>query len=69
MNRNELGQAPATLRTLLEQHPEWADLPIGVALSDGNVDIVGWGGSVYPVDHEDYIQLVGADTILVFSPN
>lgn len=62
---------PYTLRTLLAEHPEWADLPLAVGLSDGNVDFIGedWAGSVYPVEHQDYVEVVGTDTILVFNPN
>lgn len=66
---NEQQKPPATLRTLLAEHPEWADLPIGVSHADGHVDIVDWAGSVYPVEHQDYVTLVGVDTILVFSTN
>jgi hypothetical protein len=60
---------PWTLHTLLEKHPEWGDLPLAAGLSDGSVDFIGWAGSVYPVEHHDYVELVDTDTILVFSPN
>lgn len=60
---------PYTLRTLLEAHPEWADLPLAAGKSDGSVDFIGWAGSVYPVEHQDFIKDVGTDTILVFQPN
>ena len=59
----------ATLRTLLEEHPEWADLPLAVFNPDGNVDFIGWAGSVYTVEHEDYARQVDSDTIVVFAPN
>ena len=42
-----------TLKKLLEEHPDWADLPIGVVRSDGYVDFVGDSGYVYCVDHCD----------------
>lgn len=60
---------PYTLRTLLAEHPEWGDLPLAAGLSDGSVDFIGWAGSVYTVQHEDFIQDVGTDTVLVFTPN
>jgi len=36
-----------TLRTLLKEHPEWADLPITVYEADGHLATVGDDGSVY----------------------
>lgn len=60
---------PHTLRTLIEQHPEWADLPLAASKSDGTVDYIGWAGSAYVVEHEDFIQDVGTDKVLVFAPN
>lgn len=60
---------PYTLRTLLAEHPEWADLPIAAGKEDGTMDYVGWAGSVYTVTHEDIIKDVGTDTVLIFQPN
>lgn len=42
-----------TLKTLLEKHPEWADLPIGVGRPDGYIDYVGEAGSAYTFGGED----------------
>ena len=63
---------PYTLRKLIEQHPEWANLPIAVSRSDGSVDFVGkrLPGSVYEVEHGDYEDASGGSPrILVFEPN
>lgn len=65
---NEM-EKPYTLRTLLAEHPEWGDLPLAVGLSDGNVDFIGWAGSVYTNTHTDYIDVVDTNTILIFAPN
>ena len=49
-----------TLKTLLADHPEWADLPITVYEPDGHLATVGGDGSVYlseledDVDYEDW---------------
>lgn len=39
-----------TIKELLRDHPEWGDLPIGVARSDGNVDFIGASGFAYDID-------------------
>lgn len=54
-----------TLRSLLEEHPEWADLPIVVYNPDGSCDWVGSSGTVYDgeitdVDGEEYHVLTFA---------
>lgn len=52
-----------TLRSLIERHPEWADLPLTVARPDGNgVDYIGAAGLVYE-------SVDDGDRVLVFSPN
>lgn len=59
-----------TLRSLLDKHPEWADLPVGILLSDGNVDYVNWAGSVFVSDpHPENEELTGSATVLLFAPN
>jgi hypothetical protein len=61
-----------TLKQLIEQHPEWADLHIAVPGESDELDYVSegvsehlpnWRGSVYPVKDEFGI------TTLVFAPN
>ncbi len=39
--------AIVTLKTLLKDHPEWADLPITVYEVDGHLATVGGDGDVY----------------------
>lgn len=51
-----------TLKTLLEKHPEWADLPIVVYQSEGRYDYVGAAGLVYEDEDEE-------GKVLVFAPN
>ena len=58
MSSNEL----ETLGTLLDKHPEWKDLPIGIYKPSGELDFVGAAGMVYEDEDED-------GKILVFSPN
>jgi hypothetical protein len=60
-------EAPVTLRQLLEQHPEWADLPMVIARGDGDVDWVGAAGMVYPGLCEE--SDTTTTTVLVFAPN
>jgi hypothetical protein len=65
-----------TLKTLLEKHPEWADLPIVVYRPDGTTHYIGGSGYCYSSkDYEDFEE-VGEeeikkrpDNVLVFSPN
>jgi hypothetical protein len=45
-----------TLNTLLEDHPEWADLPITVYEPDGHLATVGGDGSVYLSELEDGVD-------------
>jgi len=54
--------ADVTLRTLMKEHPEWADLPIAVYREDGSYDYVGGSGAVYHTED-------GEDEILVFTGN
>jgi hypothetical protein len=59
-----------TLRSLIEKHPEWADLPIGVLKSNGEVDYVDWSGSVFVSDPDiDHTDVTGSKTVLLFSGN
>jgi len=60
--------AVTTLRSLIEEHPEWADLPLVVYREDGEYDWVGCSGAVY--DHnpaDDGIE--DAQHVLVFAGN
>jgi hypothetical protein len=58
----EVGDQVETLNSLLLKHPEWGDLPIIVASSDG-FDWIGYSGKVY-VDDE-----VEDEPVLVFVGN
>lgn len=65
-----------TLKTLLEKHPNWADLPIVVYTSNG-YDWIGGAASVYtdktPTNEEDLNKDVRKikdwTKVLVFAPN
>ena len=59
--------AETTLRSLLEEHPEWADLPIVVYQPDGSCDWVGFSGTVYPGTIEDEVD--GEVEVLTFAGN
>lgn len=65
---------PITLRQLLEQHPEWADLPMVVYTGHG-YEYVGCSGSVYKgEDYDDHgldveDPLNKSTDVLVFSGN
>lgn len=52
----------STLRELLDQHPEWADLPIAIYRPDGELDFIGGAGRVYKSEDNE-------GSILVFAPN
>ncbi len=58
---------PVTLRKLIEQNPEWADLPLVVYNVNGDYEYVGGSASVYNhVDEDDS----GEETdVLVFAGN
>jgi hypothetical protein len=66
-----------TLRALVEAHPEWLDLELGILCSDGTVDFVGAAGSVYvaPYNEDESVSLDAEprhpDTvdIVLFAPN
>jgi len=68
-------RGPITLRQLLEQHPEWADLQMVVYSPEGHYDYVGCSGSVYKgedfsepaMDVEDPRNI--KTDVLVFSAN
>lgn len=54
-----------TLRKLIEEHPEWADLPMAVYDSQsGALDYVGGSGSVY-ANEDCWIEDDDGDSILV----
>jgi len=62
-----------TLRELIEQHPEWADLPIAVYRTDGSLDYIDASGTAYvgedwPDDVEDVVEGTG-NPVLVFAGN
>ena len=51
-----------TLKELLEEHPEWGSLSVGVYRGDGGIDFIGQSGRVYTSKH-------GGEEILVFAGN
>jgi hypothetical protein len=55
-----------TLKQLLEQHPEWADLPMAILRIDGEIDYIGAAGAVYESETEEEGKKI---KILIFSPN
>ena len=57
-----------TLRELIAQHPEMADLDIVVYSPDGEYHYVGASGSVY-VDEQDEGDEASNVPVLVFSAN
>jgi hypothetical protein len=61
----------ATLRSLLEDHPEWAELPLVVCTSDGNYDWIDGAGSVYEGEWADDAGDPNGPVVpvLVFAPN
>lgn len=67
-----------TLRQLIEEHPEWADLPIGVYQTDGSHHMLGELGTAYVYGDDlseeeirDITEELGhpPETILVFAGN
>ncbi len=59
-----------TLRELIEQHPEWADLPIVVYREDGHYDYVGCSGTVYEdEDRQEWQEEGGGVRVLVVAGN
>ena len=58
---------PTTLKTLIEEHPEWADLPIAVDRSDGSLDYVGASGTAYAAeDDEGPVLIISGNKLLTF---
>ena len=63
-----------TPREIVEQHPEWADLPIVVPSEDGGYDFVGSGAGLI---YTDDVLTAKSDTdlspmllkVLVLAPN
>lgn len=45
-----------TLKEILEAHPEWADIPIGIYMPDGHYDYLDGAGSVY-LDEQDDVEV------------
>lgn len=62
-----------TLRQILAENPEWADLPVGIMDVVGNVDFVGDSGMVFMSEHNDdpnaSVDAKDSYKILVFSGN
>lgn len=52
-----------TIKSLLEKHPDWADLPIAVCREDGNIDYIGVAGLVYEFETDE------KEKVLMFSGN
>ena len=44
---------PTTLKSLLEAHPEWADLPIAIDRPDGELDYMGASGDAYTAEDDE----------------
>lgn len=57
-----------TLKEMIEQNPEWADLDVVVYSPDGEYHYVGASGSVY-VDDQDEGDDAPNIPVLVFSAN
>jgi len=62
-----------TLKEMIEQHPEWADLPIAVTNNVGDLHYIDGSGFAYlgedwPDDVVEAIEGEG-DPVLVFSAN
>ena len=62
-----------TLREMIEQHPEWADLPIAVIDTVGDLHYIDGSGAAFtgedfPDDADDYTEGTG-DQVLVFTAN
>lgn len=61
-----------TLRELIEQHPEWADLPIAVLSVCGDLDYIDCSGSVFVgEDFADDVEAIEGqgDPVLIFAGN
>jgi hypothetical protein len=65
---------PKTLRQIIEENPECADMPVGIMRTDGDLDYVGWSGSTLiiapddeDVDYEEWEIELGP--VLVFAGN
>jgi hypothetical protein len=59
-----------TLREIIEQHPEWLDLPVAVYRSDGEYDYVGGSGTVYRHNTDEELEYDGeAVDAVVFAGN
>ena len=54
-----------TLRKLLEEHPEWADLPIAIGREDGAPDYVGDSAWV-DTAHDNWDDDTDGELILLF---
>lgn len=52
-----------TLRDIIQEHPEWLDIPIGIYTESGEYDYVGARGFVYEGEGED------GKPVVVFSAN
>lgn len=42
-----------TLRDIVDQHPEWLDLEVGILREDGDIDFVGASGDVMLMPHNE----------------
>ena len=42
-----------TLKEILAEHPEWADLPVAVYRVDGEHELVGESATVYEYEDEE----------------
>jgi len=57
-----------TLRELIEEHPEWADLPIVIYNVCGEYEYVGGSASVYEHIDDDW-DAENPPKVLVFAGN
>lgn len=60
--KNKVIKMSMTLHKLLEEHPEWANIPIAIYENSGDLHYVGASGDVYEDEDEN-------GKILVFSGN
>ena len=60
---------PMTLQQILTDHPEWADLPVGIQRTDGELDYVGQSGDVYLWTGDDVDSGEDVTPTVIFAGN
>lgn len=61
-----------TLKEMIEQHPEWADLPVAVMSVCGDLDYIDCSGTAFVgEDFADDVEAIEGtgDPVLVFAGN